>query len=87
MTPGHFTLEDVTRTAVGAYRLAAMHDVEKYTRMLAPQWRGGKRAVQWQVVSGYFDGEFVGHDAFPVGVEVNEQSKWMYASRPAFRRS
>ena len=73
MTPGHFTLEDVTRTAVGAYRLAAMQDVEKYTRMLAPQGRGGRRAVQRQVVSGYFDGEFVGHDAFPVGVGISEK--------------
>jgi hypothetical protein len=50
-----------------------MQDVEKYTRMLAPQGRGGRRAVQRQVVSGYFDGEFVGHDAFPVGVGISEK--------------
>ena len=73
MTPGHFALEDVARTTVGAYGLAAMQNVKKDTRMLAPQWRGGRRAVQRQVVSGYFDGEFVGHVAFPVGVEVNEK--------------
>jgi len=50
-----------------------MQNVKKDTRMLAPQWRGGRWAVQRQVISRYFDGEFVGHDAFPVGVEVNER--------------
>ena len=54
-------------------RFARLEYVEENTRMLAPQRRIGRRAVQRQIVSSDFYGQlFFRHVFLPVGLNVGE---------------
>jgi hypothetical protein len=50
-----------------------MGNVEKNAWMPGPARRAGHRAVQWQVVGGYFDDLWcvVSHDAEPCYLKLN----------------
>ena len=70
MSLGEIALEHIARAAIRADGFAGLHDVEKDARMLAPQRRVWRWAVQWQIVYGNFDGGYVGHNDLPVWLVV-----------------
>ena len=74
MPLGHFTLEDIVCTAIGADDCAGMGDVEENPRMACPERRVGQRAVQRQVMRGDFDGLrycIFDHDTEPCDLKLN----------------